>query len=109
MGIPDNQVSLSDDSQTLAATKKEQQETSPILNDEHEPLLEVKLPEHSSEGKPPTQTTFYDEMICLLQEKLEDPENYSSVIDDTDKQTKCNTLYGSIEYESEVLVKLQIC
>ena len=86
-------VSLSDDSQTLAATKKEQQETSPIVNDEHEPLLEVKLPEHSSEGKPPTQTTFYDEMICLLQEKLQDPENYSSVVDDTNASTNNATLY----------------
>lgn len=93
LAIPDNQVSLSDDSQTLAATKKEQQETSPIVNDEHEPLLEVKLPEHSSEGKPPTQTTFYDEMICLLQEKLQDPENYSSVVDDTSASTHNATLY----------------
>jgi len=51
---------------------------------EKEPLLEAKLPEHATEGKPPTQTTFYDEMICLLQEKLEDPENYSTVVDDKD-------------------------
>lgn len=58
--------------------------------DEKEPLLEAKLPEHASEGKPPVQTTFYDEMICLLQEKLEDPENYSTVKDDKDNAT---TLY----------------
>lgn len=55
-----------------------------LNNDQKEPLLEdVKLPEHATEGKPPpTGTTFYDEMICLLQEKLEDPENYSTVVDD---------------------------
>ena len=41
------------DSQTLAIKKE------PVTNDEHEPLLEAKLPEHSSEGKPPTHTTFY--------------------------------------------------
>merc|ERR1719270_1051516 len=88
LAIPDNPVSLSD-SQTLA-TKKE----TSVINDEHEPLLEAKLPEHSSEGKPPTHTTFYDEMICLLQEKLEDPENYSSVVDETTTNDKNNaTLY----------------
>ena len=51
---------------------------------EEEPLLEVQLPEHATEGKPPTHATFYDEMICLLQEKLEDPENYATVVDDQD-------------------------
>ncbi len=63
------------------------------IEKENEPLLEVKLPEHASEGKPPTQTTFYDEMICLLQEKLEDPENYSTVVDDKDLSGNNATLY----------------
>ena len=64
--------------------------------EESEPLLGVKLPEHASSGKPPTQTTFYDEMICLLQEKLEDPNNYATVVDDKEeKQQMTNnaTLY----------------
>jgi len=57
-----------------------------------DPLLEAKLPEHATAGKPPTQTTFYDEMICLLQEKLEDPENYATVVDDKEL-TNNATLY----------------
>ena len=64
--------------------------------EESEPLLGVKLPEHASSGKPPTQTTFYDEMICLLQEKLEDPDNYATVVDDKEEQQKMTnnaTLY----------------
>ena len=61
-------------------------------NAEHEPLLEVKLPEVATEGQPPTQTTFYDEMICLLQEKLDDPENYATVADDKEITTNA-TLY----------------
>ena len=59
---------------------------------EDDPLLEAKIPEHATAGKPPTQTTFYDEMICLLQEKLEDPENYSTVVDDKEL-TNNATLY----------------
>ena len=27
------------------------------------------------------QPTFYDEMLCLLKEKLDDPDNYASVVD----------------------------
>ena len=64
--------------------------------EESEPLLGVKLPEHASSGKPPTQTTFYDEMICLLQEKLEDPDNYATVVDDKENEqqmTNNATLY----------------
>ena len=63
--------------------------------EESEPLLGVKLPEHASSGKPPTQTTFYDEMICLLQEKLEDPNNYATVVDDKEEEQMTNnaTLY----------------
>ena len=33
-----------------------------------------------------------DEMICLLQEKLEDPENYATVVDDKE-MTNNATLY----------------
>ena len=64
--------------------------------EESEPLLGVKLPEHASSGKPPTQATFYDEMICLLQEKLEDPDNYATVVDDKENEqqmTNNATLY----------------
>ena len=67
-----------------------------IETEESEPLLGVKLPEHASSGKPPTQTTFYDEMICLLQEKLEDPDNYATVVDDKENEqqmTNNATLY----------------
>ena len=32
-------------------------------------------------GEKPKQQTFYDEMICLLKEKLEDPDNYATVAD----------------------------
>jgi len=32
-------------------------------------------------------------MICLLQEKLQDPENYSEVVDDTNASTNNATLY----------------
>ena len=34
-----------------------------------------------------------DEMICLLQEKLEDPENYSTVVDENPTNANNATLY----------------
>ena len=37
-------------------------------------------------AKSPAKPTFYDEMICLLQEKLDDPNNYGTV---ADSQTTC--------------------
>ena len=34
------------------------------------------------------QPTFYDEMLCLLKEKLDDPDNYASVVDSTSKESQ---------------------
>ena len=81
--------------ESLALTANTEVNTPPDLkakNEETEPLLEAKLPEVATEGAPPVQTTFYDEMICLLQEKLEDPENYATVVDDKEMTTNA-TLY----------------
>jgi hypothetical protein len=61
------------------------------IDDADEPLLKANMPEVSV-GKPPTQKTFYDEMISLLQEKLQDPDNYATVVDDTE-MTNNATLY----------------
>lgn len=86
--------------ESLALTANTEVNTPPDLKpknngdaiDEKEPLLMAKLPEVATEGAPPVQTTFYDEMICLLQEKLEDPENYATVADDKE-MTNNATLY----------------
>ena len=61
--------------ESLALTANTEVNTPPpdsntTKKDSVDPLLEAKLPEHATAGKPPTQTTFYDEMICLLQGKL---------------------------------------
>ena len=82
--------------ESLALTSNTETSTPPDLkpekSEEKEPLLMAKLPEVATEGAPPVQTTFYDEMICLLQEKLEDPENYATVVDDKE-MTNNATLY----------------
>jgi len=48
-----------------------------VKSEENE--LRSSSPEGTVGHKP--QPTFYDEMLCLLKEKLDDPENYASVVD----------------------------